>query len=128
MFEKLKEWAQRLKRDTYALYYASQDPRVPWYVKLLAAFVVAQALSPLDLIPDFIPVLGYLDDLIIIPLGLLIAVRLIPEEVMIEAREKAASKLIEGKFISRAGSIIVVSIWLAVLMAGIVLGLKLLAD
>ncbi len=112
MLERLKEWARHLKKETYALYFAYRDPRVPWYAKLLVAFVVAHTFSPIDLIPDFIPVLGYLDDLIITPLGLAIALRLIPAEVMADARIEAESSLVEGKIVSRAGLLIVVSIWL----------------
>jgi uncharacterized membrane protein YkvA (DUF1232 family) len=112
MFEHLKEWARHLKKETYALYFAYRDPRVPWYAKLLVAFVVAHTFSPIDLIPDFIPVLGYLDDLIITPLGLALAIRLIPAEVMTEARIKAGSTIVEGKIVSRAGLLIVIGIWL----------------
>ena len=112
MFSRLKNWARHLKKETYALYFAYRDPRVPWYAKLLVAFVVAHTLSPIDLIPDFIPVLGYLDDLIITPLGLALALKLIPAEVMAEARIKAESDIVEGKIVSRAGMYIVIGIWL----------------
>ncbi|NIS83017.1 MAG: DUF1232 domain-containing protein [Anaerolineales bacterium] len=112
MFDRLKQWARHLKKETYALYFAYRDPRVPWYAKLLVAFVVAHTFSPIDLIPDFIPVIGHLDDLIITPLGLVLALRLIPAEVMAEARIKAESSLIEGKNVSRVGLLIVISIWL----------------
>ena len=81
----LDQWRQRarsLKADTYALYLACRDPRVPWYAKLLAATVVAYAFSPIDLIPDFVPVLGYLDDLVIVPLGIALAVKLIPAPIL----------------------------------------------
>ena len=112
MLNRLKEWARHLKKETYALYFAYRDPRVPWYAKLLVAFVVAHTLSPIDLIPDFIPVIGYLDDLIITPLGLALALRLIPAEVMAEARNKVESGSIDGNKISRVGALIVISIWL----------------
>jgi uncharacterized membrane protein YkvA (DUF1232 family) len=112
MFDRIKNWARHLKKETYALYFAYRDPRVPWYAKLLVAFVVAHTLSPIDLIPDFIPVLGYLDDLIITPLGLALALKLIPAEVMAEARIKAESNIVEGKIVSRAGMFIVITIWL----------------
>jgi uncharacterized membrane protein YkvA (DUF1232 family) len=88
---RLKEWARVIKRDVHALYLASRDPRVPWYAKALAVAVAAYALSPIDLIPDFIPVLGYLDDLILLPLGILLVVWLIPPEIMAEHRELAAA-------------------------------------
>lgn len=89
--ERLRGRARQLKSDTYALYLAYRDPRVPWYAKVVAACVVAYALSPIDLIPDFIPVLGYLDDLILVPAGIALALRLIPAEVMVEARARARS-------------------------------------
>src|SRR5215208_3483021 len=91
MLEKLKARARALKTETYAIYLAARDPRTPWYVKALIFFVVAHTFSPIDLIPDFIPVLGYLDDLIITPGGIWLAVRLIPPEVMEEARTMAAT-------------------------------------
>ena len=78
MFDRIKIWAFTLKRDTYAVYLAARHPNTPWYVKVLAAVVAAYALSPVDLIPDFIPILGYLDDLILIPLGIWLVVSLIP--------------------------------------------------
>lgn len=124
MFDRLKEWARHLKKETYALYFAYRDPRVPWYAKLLVAFVVAHTFSPIDLIPDFIPVLGYLDDLIITPLGLALALRLIPAEVMAEARAKAESSIVEGKMVGRVGLLIVISMWLTVLLLVVVLLLK----
>jgi uncharacterized membrane protein YkvA (DUF1232 family) len=92
----MKQWrlkVQQIKVETYALYLAYRDPRTPWYAKLLAAGVVAYAVSPIDLIPDFIPVLGILDDLVIVPLGTLLAIKMIPREVMAECREKARSAM-----------------------------------
>ncbi len=89
----LKERTRLLKRDTLALWYASRDMRTPWYASLLAVVVAAYALSPIDLIPDFIPVLGYLDDLILIPAGIALTLRLIPLEVMADARARAESSL-----------------------------------
>ena len=112
-------WARGLKRDTYALYLACRDPRVPWYAKVLAAAVVAYALSPIDLIPDFIPVLGYLDDLLLIPVGLALALRLIPAPVMAECRREAAARLAagSGRPHSWIGAAVVVAGWL--LLAGL---------
>ena len=78
----LREWARSIKRDTHAIYLVARDPRTPWYAKMLAAWVAAYALSPIDLIPDFIPALGYLDDVVIVPLGILAVVKLIPAELM----------------------------------------------
>lgn len=103
-------WARDIKRDSVALWLAVRDTRVPWHAKALAAIVTAYALSPIDLIPDFIPILGYLDDLLIVPLGILAAVRLIPMDVMADLRAKAAH---ERKPTSTAGLVVVIMIWLA---------------
>lgn len=107
-----KERARGIKRDTYALYLACRDPRTPWYAKTLAAAVAAYAFSPIDLIPDFIPVLGYLDDLIIVPAGIVLAVKLIPAPVMAEARERARAQ--SGQRSSRAAALIIIAIWILV--------------
>ncbi len=112
MLNRLKEWAAHLERETFVLYFAYRDPRTPWYAKLLVGFVVAHTLSPIDLIPDFIPVLGYLDDLIITPLGLALSLRLIPAAVMAEARDKVESDFTDLNKIKRVGFLIVISIWL----------------
>jgi uncharacterized membrane protein YkvA (DUF1232 family) len=112
MFERLKEWAHRLKRDVYALYMAARDPRVPWYAKALAGLVAAYALSPIDPIPDFIPVLGYLDDMIVIPLGIRAAIWMIPEEVMADLRRKAEERILVRPR-SQFGAVVVVGLWLA---------------
>ena len=114
MLDRWKKRAQRLKTETYALYIAYKDPRVPWYAKVLTAFIVAHTLSPIDLIPDFIPVFGYLDDLIITTLGLTLALKMIPEEVMIEARQEAELSMGKMDRVARVGMIIVVSIWILV--------------
>src|SRR5262245_44473086 len=91
MIDRLKIWARGIKRDVHPLYLACRDPRVPWYAKALGAAVAAYALSPIDLIPDFVPVLGYLDDLIIVPAGIVLVVRLIPPEIMAQHRAAAAA-------------------------------------
>lgn len=109
--ERLKAWADRIKTDTYALYLACSDPRVPWYAKALAGVIVAYALSPIDLIPDFIPVIGYLDDLLIVPAGIALAARLIPKEVLEEHRAHARRRLGEPHPRSRLGAILVVTLW-----------------
>jgi len=112
---KVRDWARRLKTETLALYLAARDPRTPWYARLLVAGIAAYALSPIDLIPDFIPVLGYLDELILLPLGIALALRLIPDEVMAAARERARA---EGKGPrSRVAAAVIVAIWLLVLAA-----------
>jgi len=107
----LKQWARNIKRDVVALWIAARDPRVPWYAKAVAGAVAAYALSPIDLIPDFIPVLGYLDDLIIVPLGILLAVKLVPIELMAEFRAEAIRR---SKPASRAGMIAIAVVWVLV--------------
>ena len=107
----LKQWARGLKREVVALWIAGGDPRVPWHAKAVAVAVAGYALSPIDLIPDFVPVLGYLDDLIVVPLGIMLAVRLIPPELMAEFRAEAARR--EGLPQSRAAAASIVAIWLA---------------
>jgi uncharacterized membrane protein YkvA (DUF1232 family) len=109
MLDNLKNWSRIIKRDVHALYLASRDPRVPWYAKALAVAVAGYALSPIDLIPDFIPVLGYLDDVIIVPLGILLVVRLIPPEIMAEHRELAEAA--QERPVSLTAGIVIVCIW-----------------
>lgn len=106
----ITDWARDLKRDVAALWIAARDARTPWPAKLLAGLVVAYALSPVDLIPDFIPVIGYLDDLIIVPLGLLLAIRMMPEELMAEFRSSATAMAPRPK--SFAGLIFIGAVWL----------------
>jgi uncharacterized membrane protein YkvA (DUF1232 family) len=105
--------AASLAHTTYALWLSCRDPRVPWYARALAAIVVAYALSPIDLIPDFIPVLGHLDDLVLVPLGLALAVRLIPAEILAEHRAEAARRFATVGPRSRVGVLLVVMVWLA---------------
>lgn len=95
--EAWKQRAMQLKTETYALYLAYQDPRTPWYARWFAALVVGYAFSPIDLIPDFIPVLGYLDDLILVPLGAALVLKMIPSDVLAESREKAKDVMSESK-------------------------------
>jgi uncharacterized membrane protein YkvA (DUF1232 family) len=111
MLSRIKSWARGLKRDGHVIYLASRDPRVPWYAKALAVAVAGYALSPIDLIPDFIPVIGYLDDLIILPLGIWLVVRLIPEEIMIEYRVKASE--IGQRPTSRTAMAVIILLWIA---------------
>ena len=117
MIAALKDRAVALKREAYALYIAARDPRVPWYAKVFMGLVLAHTFSPIDLIPDFIPVLGCLDDLIGIPLGMALALKMIPAQVMIDARGQAEELVRQGKPISRAGAIMVVAIWLVIITA-----------
>ncbi len=111
MLSRLKSEAARLKTETYALYLAARDPRTPWYARGVVILVVAYALSPIDLIPDFIPVLGYLDDLIIVPAGIALALTMIPAEVMADARQKAAA-MRPGTRAGILGAIIIGVIWI----------------
>ncbi|OWV77889.1 hypothetical protein ATY78_14920 [Rhizobium sp. R635] len=110
LISKAKIWTKSLKRDIVALWLAARDRRVPWYAKAVAGAVAAYALSPVDLIPDFIPVLGYLDDLLIVPLGILLATRLVPADVMRELREEAARRIERPS--GRAGLIFILAVWL----------------
>jgi uncharacterized membrane protein YkvA (DUF1232 family) len=108
---RLKNWARALRRDAHAIRLAAGDPRVPWTVKLLAIAVAGYALSPIDLIPDFIPVLGVLDDLIIVPLGIWLVIALIPEDVMREYRAMASAAA--QRPVSKAAAIIIVALWIS---------------
>ena len=111
MFERAKQWARVVKRDVHALYLAGRDPRVPWYAKTLALCVAGYALSPIDLIPDFVPVVGYLDDVILVPLGIVLVVKLIPPGIMAEHRAMAAAA--QERPVSRVAAVIIAVIWLA---------------
>jgi uncharacterized membrane protein YkvA (DUF1232 family) len=111
MIRQARQWARVVKRDIHALYLASRDPRVPWYAKVLAYGVAGYALSPIDLIPDFVPVLGYLDDVIIVPLGVLAVVKLIPPGVMAEHRALAAA--MQERPVSRAAALVIATLWAA---------------
>ena len=111
MLARIKDWARRLKRDSHAVYLAARDPRVPWYAKLLAFAVAGYALSPIDLIPDFIPVLGYLDDLVLIPLGVALVVKLTPDDVLGDARERATHAA--HRPVSRVAAVVIVLLWIA---------------
>jgi uncharacterized membrane protein YkvA (DUF1232 family) len=112
IFSELKHRASHLKAETFALYLAARDPRTPWYAKLLVAGIVAYAFSPIDLIPDFVPVLGYLDDLVLIPIGIALAIKLIPRSVLAECRERAQDTKQNGKPVSRIAGAVIVIIWL----------------
>ena len=109
-----KEKAKRLKTDTYALYWAFKDRRTPWYAKAFIILIVAYALSPVDLIPDFIPVIGYLDDLILVPAGIYLAIKMVPCTVINECRQKAASEKVDSKT-KWAVTAIIIMVWLLVL-------------
>lgn len=123
--DRLKLWAGRLKAEVYTMYLACKDPRVPLYARVFAACVVGYAFSPIDLIPDPIPVLGYLDDLVIVPLGVALAVRMIPQKVLDECREKAREEIAGGKPVNKVAAVVVVCVWLllAFVAVKIVLGI-----
>jgi uncharacterized membrane protein YkvA (DUF1232 family) len=112
LVERLRRWAGRLKAELYALYLAYRDPRVPLYARVFAACVVGYAFSPIDLIPDPIPVLGYLDDLVLIPLGIALAIRMIPAPVLAECREKAR-QVAKEKPTNRVAAAVIVAVWLS---------------
>jgi uncharacterized membrane protein YkvA (DUF1232 family) len=111
MIELGRQWARVVKRDAHAIYLAARDPRVPWYAKALALCVAGYALSPIDLIPDFVPVLGYLDDVILVPLGIWAVVKLIPQEIMAEHRALAAAA--QDRPVSRTSGLAIILIWAA---------------
>ena len=111
MLQKLKSRARALKNESVAIYLAAKDPRTPWYARALVFFVVAHTFSPIDLIPDFIPVLGYLDDLIVTPLGIALAIRLIPEEVLAEARARVTGPGVESG-VGFMGAVLIVLTWI----------------
>ena len=108
--QRLKDWTRAIKRDVHALYLAARDPRTPWFAKAFALAIAAYALSPIDLIPDFIPVLGYLDEVTLLPLVIALAIRLVPPDVMAEHRIAAANA--ESRPVTQAGAAFVVTLWL----------------
>ena len=111
MLNHWKQWARIIKRDAHTLYLAARDPRVPWYAKGVAVAVAAYVASPIDLIPDFIPVVGYLDDLIILPLGIALVIKLIPADIMAEHRALALAA--QDRPVSWTAAVIFVAIWIA---------------
>jgi uncharacterized membrane protein YkvA (DUF1232 family) len=124
MLTNWKARARQLKQETYALYLAYRDPRTPWFAKVWAACVVGYAFSPIDLIPDPIPVLGYLDDLVLVPLGIALALKLVPAEVMAECRLQAQEVIAMGKPVNWAAATVIVAIWLLATALTIVLILR----
>jgi uncharacterized membrane protein YkvA (DUF1232 family) len=108
---RLESWARKLKVEVYALYLAYRDPRVSWYARVFAAIVVGYAFSPVDLIPDVVPVLGYLDDLILVPLGVALATKMIPPHVLAECREKARDT--EDRPVNKVAAVVIVIVWIA---------------
>jgi uncharacterized membrane protein YkvA (DUF1232 family) len=122
--ERWKHWAKHLQGEVYALYLAYRHPRVPWYAKVFAACVVGYAFSPIDLIPDFIPVLGYLDDLVLIPLGVALALRMIPQPVLDQCRERARERLNPDRPRNWVAAGMIIAAWLLVTGLAAVLGLR----
>jgi uncharacterized membrane protein YkvA (DUF1232 family) len=117
LIDKWKARARQLKTEVYALYLAYKDPRTPWYAKVFVAVVVGYAFSPIDLIPDPIPILGYLDDLVLIPLGVYLAVKMIPKPVLEECRMNANRLMAQGKPVNKTAAVIIVLIWILVALA-----------
>jgi uncharacterized membrane protein YkvA (DUF1232 family) len=109
--EKWKQSARKLKAETYALYLAYKHPNTPWFAKAFAGLVIAYALCPVDLVPDFIPVLGYLDDLVLVPVGIALALKMIPAEVIVECRSQAQIDTWEGKPVNWLAVVVIVTIW-----------------
>lgn len=114
--DKIKDWAKSLKRKIFILYFAYKDARVPWYAKVFSACVVAYAFSPIDLIPDFIPILGYLDDLILIPIGIMFALKMIPESVISDCEVKAEEMMKKGKQKNWIVGSLIVLLWSALIL------------
>jgi len=119
MLEQLKSRARALKEETIAIYIAARDARTPWYAKTIAFLTIAYAFSPIDLIPDFIPILGYLDDLLIVPAGIALAIRLIPAEVLDDAREKAKQAQGPERSVGYVGLTIIVIMWIIALIGAL---------
>src|SRR5712691_10064679 len=117
ILQTLKARAHSLKRETYAMYLAVRDPRTPWYARVVAGAVLAYALSPFDLIPDFIPVVGLLGDLILVPIGFALALKLIPAPIMVDCRLQADAA--QGLPVSRAGAVFSVALWLALAIVAV---------
>jgi uncharacterized membrane protein YkvA (DUF1232 family) len=126
MLESWRERARTLKVETYAIYLAYKDPRVPWYARIFAACVIGYAFSPIDLIPDPIPVLGYLDDLVLIPVGIAVALKMIPPEVMAECRERADAAMCEGTPTNRKAAAAIIAVWLLLALLAVVVMVRIL--
>lgn len=125
IFERWKQKTRFIKIEIYALYLAYRDPRVPWYAKALIAVVVGYAFSPIDLIPDFIPVLGYLDDLILLPLGVAVALKMIPNEIMADCRSRSKEVMSQEKPVNWTAAVVIIFIWLMLIAMTIALVVRL---
>ncbi|MCZ0875191.1 MULTISPECIES: YkvA family protein [Peribacillus] len=120
MFDKIKIWARSLKRQIFILYFACKDERVPWHAKVFTACVVAYAFSPIDIIPDFIPILGYLDDVILVPIGIMIALKMIPKSVLTDCEVKAEEMMKKGKPKNWIVGSLIVMIWVFIIIWAII--------
>lgn len=123
----VRAWRQRaaqLKRETYALYLAYRDPRTPWYARVFAALVIGYVFSPIDPIPDFIPVVGLLDEMVVVPIGVLVAARMIPADVLAECREKAREAAEGERPVSRVAAVVVVCVWLLCVALAVFLAVR----
>ncbi|MED4690385.1 YkvA family protein [Peribacillus frigoritolerans] len=120
MFDKIKTWARSLKRQIFILYFACKDERVPWHAKVFTACVVAYAFSPIDIIPDFIPILGYLDDVILVPIGIMIALKMIPKNVLTDCEVKAEEMMKIGKPKNWIVGSLIVMIWVLIIIWAII--------
>jgi uncharacterized membrane protein YkvA (DUF1232 family) len=118
MLNKIKAWAKKIKKYVFVLYFAYKDKRVPWYAKVFTACVVAYAFSPIDLIPDFIPILGYIDDVIIVPLGIKLAIKMIPKAVITDCEETAEELMKKGKPKNWLVGTLIIVLWLLLLIWG----------
>ena len=123
-WESWKRRARRLKAETYTLYLAYRHPRTPWYAKVFVALIVGYVFSPIDPIPDFIPVVGLLDELVVVPLGVIIARKMIPEDVFEECREKAREVAEGEKSVSRVAAVVVVAVWMLCVVLAVLLALR----
>jgi len=120
MLEHWRHKARELRTETHALYLAYKDPRVPWYAKVLLAVVVGYAFSPIDLIPDFIPILGYLDDLVLVPAGVALALKMVPKAILDECRQEARETMAQGGPASRLAAVVIVAIWVLCIVLAVV--------
>ncbi len=125
-FADLRSRARKLKSEIFALYLALRDPRTPWYAKAFGALVVAYAFSPLDLIPDFVPVLGYLDDVILLPLGIWLTIRMIPLAVLDESRARAEVELRGRRPTSRVAAVVIILLWAGSIALAVLVVLRLI--
>jgi uncharacterized membrane protein YkvA (DUF1232 family) len=119
--ESWKQHASQLKTEVYALYLAYKDKRTPWYARVFAAVVVGYAFSPIDLIPDFIPVFGYLDDLVLVPLGIFLALKMIPSQVIDDCRLEAKEVMAQGKPVNKVAALVIVVIWIGMAALAVLL-------